>query len=43
MSCSDSDESSRSVLTSKGVTYITENKKKTVGVMKLQGLIEWYR
>lgn len=40
---SDNDENSRSVLASKGVTYITENKKKTVGVMKLQGLIEWYQ
>lgn len=43
LNASDNDENSRSVLASKGVTYITENKKKTVGVMKLQGLIEWYQ
>lgn len=40
--CSDSDESSRAALTSSGVTYITENKRKTVGVIKLQSLMEWF-
>ena len=42
VSASDSDESSRAALTSSGVTYITENKRKTVGVIKLQSLMEWF-
>mgnify|MGYP000006784263 FL=1 len=39
--CSDADEASRDVLISRGVTYMSENRWKSVGVMKLQGWIEW--
>ena len=38
---SDADEASRDVLISRGVTYMNENRWKSVGVMKLQAWIEW--
>lgn len=38
---SDDDEASRNVLISRGVTYMSENRRKSVGVMRLQGLIGW--
>lgn len=34
------DESSRSVLTNRGITYITENRRKITGIMTIQAHIE---
>ena len=38
---SDDDEASRNVLISRGVTYMGENRWKSVGVMRIQGLMGW--
>ena len=40
--CSDQDESSRRALISRGISSITANKTKTMGVMKVQSYFEWY-
>ena len=40
LACSDVDESSRSVLTNRGITYMTENRRKITGIMTIQAYME---
>ena len=37
---SDSDESSRTILTNRGITYLTENRRKIIGIMTIQSYLE---
>ena len=40
MTSSDSDESSRTILTNRGITYLTENRRKIIGRMTIQSYLE---